>query len=414
MKFLAKALLLLAAATPTALAPDPAFFRYVRPVTPNSQAAQNYLVLDPAIWSHARHDLADVRLYRGSTQVPYVLTEQQSVRSSEQGEAKILNLGLVHGAVEFDLDMRGLSEYDRVTLRLNAKNFVSKAEVEGRHDLGSGQSSQLGNSTLYDFSRENLGSNSTLRFPTSTFPYLHVRLGLGVQPNEVQGATIANVRDSKAAWIAAGSCNSPVQAGRVTNVTCSLSPGVPLGRIQFNVPVDRINFQRRVTVRDARGQSISTGTISRIRLKRGTVEVSSEDLSVNLWGITGPGPVSINIDNGDDPPLAFETIVPQMLERRLYFDPPSTGTLILYYGDPKLEPPVYDYARFFRQDLNAAEARLGPENQNAAYRARPDDRPWSERHNSILWIAMLVAVALLAALALRGMRPASLSERKKF
>ena len=413
MKFLAKALLLLAAATPAALAPDPAFFRYVRPVTPNSEAAQNYLVLDPAIWSHARHDLADLRLYSGSTQVPYVLTEQQSARSSEEREARILNLGLVHGAVEFDLDMRGLPEYDRVTLRLSAKNFISKAQIEGRHDLGSGPGSQLGTSTLYDFSRENLGSNSTLRFPTSTFPYLHVRLGPGVQPKEVQGAAIGNVRDSKAVWIAAGSCNSPVQQGRITNVTCSLSPGVPLGRIQFNVPVDRINFQRRVTVRDARGQSISGATISRIRLKRGTVEVSSEDLSVNLWGITGPGPVTINIDNSDDQPLTYETIVPQMLERRLYFDPLPSGSLTLYYGDPKLEPPVYGYARFFRQDPSAAEARLGPENQNAAYRARPDDRPWSERHSSVLWIAMLVAVVLLAALAIRGMRPDSLSERKK-
>jgi hypothetical protein len=402
MKFLATAMLVLAVAA-AALAPDPAFFHYVRQVAPNPQGSQNYLVLDPAIWSHARHDLADLRLYSGRTQVPYVLTEQQSARSSEEHEAKILNLGLVHGAVEFDLDMRGLPEYDRVTLRLSTKNFVSRAQIEGRQELGSGPASQLGTSTVYDFSRENLGSNSTLRFPASTFPYLHVRLAPGVQPKEVQGATIANVRESKAVWMPAGRCDSPQQDGRIARISCDLFSGVPLARILFSVPPDRVNFQRRVTVQNNRRESVAGASISRIRMHRGSVEVSSEDLSLNLWGMTGPGTITINIDNGDDQPLTFESILPQMLERRLYFDPPQTASLALYYGDPKLEPPVYDYARFFREDASAVQAQLGPETQNTAYRVRPDDRPWSERHNSILWIAMLAAVALLAALAIRGM-----------
>jgi len=46
---------------------------------------------------------------------------------------------------------------------------------------------------------------------------------------------------------------------------------------------------------------------------------------------------------------------------------------------------------------------LGPGSHNPAYTGRPDDRPWSERHQVILWIAMLLAVALLAVLAIRGL-----------
>ena len=62
------------------------------------------------------------------------------------------------------------------------------------------------------------------------------------------------------------------------------------------------------------------------------------------------------------------------------------------------------YAKFFREDPNAARAQLSPETQNAVYTGRPDDRPWSERHKIVLWAALLLAVALLAWLALRGLK----------
>ena len=44
---------------------------------------------------------------------------------------------------------------------------------------------------------------------------------------------------------------------------------------------------------------------------------------------------------------------------------------------------------------------------NAAYHGRPDDRPWSERHRSLLWTAMLLAVAVLGGLAIRSLKAAS-------
>src|SRR5262249_30134317 len=61
--------------TPTA---DPAYFRNERTVSVAATDQQNYIVVDPEIWSHARPDLADLRVYNGTTQVPYVLTAQQS------------------------------------------------------------------------------------------------------------------------------------------------------------------------------------------------------------------------------------------------------------------------------------------------------------------------------------------------
>jgi len=46
--------------------------------------------------------------------------------------------------------------------------------------------------------------------------------------------------------------------------------------------------------------------------------------------------IAIIVDNGDDPPLMFDAIQPQSLERRLYFEPQGKNSLKLYCGDEKL------------------------------------------------------------------------------
>ena len=68
--------------------------------------------------------------------------------------------------------------------------------------------------------------------------------------------------------------------------------------------------------------------------------------------------------------------------------------------------PEYDYAKLFLNSKDASAAQLGSEVENAAFTGRPDDRPWSERHPAILWIAIVAAVLVLGTLALRSMRSA--------
>jgi hypothetical protein len=50
---------------------------------------------------------------------------------------------------------------------------------------------------------------------------------------------------------------------------------------------------------------------------------------------------------------------------------------------------------------------MGPGAHNAAYSGRPDGRPWSERHKAVLWVSMIMAVIVLAALAIRGLKAMS-------
>jgi hypothetical protein len=255
---------------------------------------------------------------------------------------------------------------------------------------------------LFDFTRENLGSNQIITVPTWSFRYVHVRLSPGILPKEVQRATIAYLQEKKPVWTDAGRCQISKQEQHSTVVTCDVPPAMPIDRIQFLIPASRVNFRRPVSVANEKGVQVAAASISRIRMVRGGTTAVSEDLAMNVFGDYS-GRFTITIDNGDDPSIPFDRIQPQSLLRRVYFEPQGKSGLKLYYGDEKLAGPVYDYAKFFREDPNAAVAQLSAESSNVAYTGRPDDRPWSERHRSILWVAMLLAVAVLALLALRGL-----------
>jgi len=378
------------------------YFTNVRDVQVSQPDRQNFFVVDEEIWNHSRPDLGDLRLYSGDSPVQYSLSEQRAGISSEEVEAKILNLGSVSGHTEFDLDTQGLAEYDRIHLRLDARDFVSTASVSGGSAAGKATEVELPPSTLYDFTKEQLGSNSLLKLPTSSFRYLHVKLAAGIRPQDVKGATIYNLHEQQASWTTVGSCASPEQKPHLTVIVCHVPERVPLSRVSFQVAPNQVNFRRTVSVEDAKNQQIASGEISRVRVNRAGTLVTAEDLAVNLSGNSSQ--ITVSIDNGDNPPLAIGGSEVLALERRIYFDPQGKTAFRLYYGDEKLEAPIYDYARFFHLDALPAKAQLGPGAHNAQYAGRPDQRPWSERHTAVLWTAMLVAVCALAALALRGLR----------
>jgi Protein of unknown function (DUF3999) len=384
------------------------YFARSRSIVVAAPDRQNYIAVDADVWKMSRNDLADVRIYDGQSQVPYALIKLSGGSSNQETAAKILNLGSVGGHTEFDLDVGGLQQYERVRLELDAKNFINGVQVEGRRTPNERTGTDLGSSTLYDFTVEALGSNFVLKFPTSSFPYLHVRLSPGILPTQVKRALVSSFSETKAAWSSAGDCKPIPGAPKETAFECSLFEGVPLDRLAFDLPVSAVNFNRTVIVSDERGNGLERGAISRVRMNRAGQSIVSEDLELDLYGRPG-NRLKVAIENGDDKPLVIEHVRALSVERRIYFDPNGRATLQLYYGDAKLESPTYDYAKFFHQNPSAATAQLGPPEANPQFTGRPDERPWSERHQAVLWAAMVAAVVLLGALALRGMKSSAAS-----
>jgi len=401
--------ILLCAVLDLVQSPQLSFLSNVRDVRIATPERQNYFVVDEELWQHARPDLSDLRLFDGETQVPYAMTIERGGVSSAETQARILNLGSVGGQTEFDLDAGGISEYDHVRLQLETKNFVSNASVTGKDAPAQGHGTTLGNSTLYDFSAENLGSNFTLKLHPVSFRYLHVRISSNVRPQDVKSASISNLQEQKARWTKAGSCDAARNQGRATVISCFVAPVVPVDRIQFQIDPQQVNFRRAVSITETQGLQAASGEIGRVRITRGGATVTSEDLNIDVGGRPA-GHFSVTIDNADNPPLRVISVQPVSIERRIYFDPQTANVIKLYYGDPRLAAPIYDYAKFFHADASATQAELSPGSTNPAYTTRPDERPWSERHKAILWLVMLAAVAVLLVLALRGLASATKSQ----
>ena len=404
--------------------PSIPYFKYQRTVQVQP-GGQRYVTVDEQTWKNARHDLGDLRLYSGQQEVPYALVVERGGEENASKDVNVLQQSVVGGKTQFLIDMTPLSpalvfngEYDHINLRLAAKNFVAHARVEGQDDMHGGHWAWLSESILYDLSKEKLGGNSVLRLPLSVYRYLRVTIDGPVKPDDILGASAEFRQEQKAVWRDVGGAPTvtelPANAARGdsyhvarkgTVLTFAVPENVPVNRMTLDIDQSQANFRRSVQVEGEKEAYIGSGEIDRVHMVRQGQKIDTDDYDVNFSAV-GHKTIKVTIDNGDDPPLKIKSARLQQLEHRLYFDAPVSGPLTLYYGDEKLDPPVYDYAKLFLLAKDAAPAQLGAEQANAAFTGRPDERPWTEKHPAVLWIAIVAAVLILGAIALRSMKTA--------
>jgi hypothetical protein len=395
--------------------PSISYFKYQRPVQAQP-GGQRFVAVDEQIWKNARPDLGDLRLYSGQQEVPYALIVERGSRENDRKDVRLLQHSVVGGKTQFMIDMAGVAEYDHIDLKLATKNFVAHARVEGQEDMHGAQWALLTESILYDLSKENLGGNSMLRLPLSTYKYLRVTIDGPVKPDDIRGASSEFRQEQKAVWRDVGGAPAvaemPARASREgsarverkgTVLTFAVPENVPVDRVTFDIDAAQANFRRSVQVTDDKDVYIGSGEINRVHMVRSGQKIDSDDHDVTFSAV-GHKTIKVIIDNGDDPPLKLKTARLQQLEHRLYFEAPAAAALMLYYGAEKLEPPVYDYAKLFLMTKDAAPAQLGGEEANRAY---TDERPWTERHPAVLWIAIVAAVLILGTIALRSMKTAA-------
>jgi hypothetical protein len=230
-----------------------------------------------------------------------------------------------------------------------------------------------------------------------------------VKPQDVTGASSEHRQEQQPIWRDVSRGMSQQQEGRETILTFDIPENVPVERLVFSVDPAQPNFRREVELQNEKKMALGSGEINRIHMVRAGQTIDSDLHDIDFSAV-GQKTIKAIIHNGDDPPLKLSGARLQQHERRIYFDAPASGQLTLYYGDEKLTSPVYDYAKLFQQDKNVAAGQLGAEVANAGYTGRPDDRAWSERHPAVLWIAIIAAVAVLGALALRSMKTAAAAQ----
>ena len=416
---------------------SPEFARYRRTVTITAQPGTACTVLDPAIYTHAAPGLRDLRLYPagvppGARDLPYALTLSEP-EQPESAAARLLNLGSASpsdkGVITFDLEMPP-RPYTDVILDLQGQNFLATASVSGSDTPASRPQNQtrLGDFTLFDLTSQHLSRSTTLHLGETSFPFLHIRLAVSpvpgapepfvATPGMVLGATVPPSREGQTVFTLALSTTNIVEHGNQRIAHFRLPPRVPIERVRFVLKPNFVgNFSRDVRV-SARPVGAPTesgspdettlGAIERVHLTEAGHDLRTEHLSLPATlgaNLEGPADVKVTVDNGSDSPLPIAAVELETRERKLCFDAASApSSAELFYGDPTLAAPQYDYARIFSPAAHPVSATLGPEVPNPNFHARPDTRPQTERHPGLLWAALVLVVALLGVVALRSPR----------
>jgi hypothetical protein len=398
------------------VSPDSRYFQFERLIQSGSQqSGQSCLVLEPAIFAHAAPRLADLRLYNKGNETPYVVRVSASTLA-EQKPVAPLNLGLRGGQIAFDAAMPDGS-YSDVQLTIAARDFIATVVVSGSQNEEAGAETKLGSFTIFDLTRQKLGRSTILHLPVSDFRYLHFRIGGPLKPENVSGLSVGSAPASLPAYSVVAQTSTIARKGRASVLEFVVPAHVPVDRVVFAPSATPAQFSRDVTISVspvAAPASIdapqppppvnSYGNILRVHSIQNGRQIDEERLAIDAPSadFSTPAKWTISIENGDDAPLNVQSVQLQMLQRSLCFDAEANGSYLLAYGDAALSQPSYDYAAIFAPQANAAQVSAGPEQPNPAYQPRPDDRPFTERHPALLWVALAAVIALLGAIALRS------------
>jgi len=405
------ALLLAALAAPT---PQIRYFRYQRPVQlPPAASAQVCAVIDGATFAHASPGLADLRLFRDNNEFPYLIHQAHPNPASPQTVA-LLNSGTRAGHTVFDAAMPGGS-YSDLDLVVTGRDFIATVTVYGGQRANA-VNTRIGAFTIFDLSGQKLGRSTVLHLPQSNFVFLHFDVDGPLAPAQFQRIAYRGSAAEPPRYLDVAQQVHLRQNGRNTVSTFTLPANVPVDRVVFAPPAAPVNFSRDVEIVVAAPPAPSgdparqfapaswNGNILRIHRVEASHRLDEEQLAIDVpfAVFSFPSHWTITVDNGDDAPIAFTAVTLQMVERDLCFEAAPSASYQLYYGDPALSAPRYDYAAWSSAGISGAAATLGPEKANPAWQPRPDTRPFTEKHPLLLWIALLVVVALLAWIANRS------------
>jgi len=173
---------------------------------------------------------------------------------------------------------------------------------------------------------------------------------------------------------------------------------------ELEISTDTREFYRAVRISGSvDGQEWSywgSGVVYRYALGNQTREL----LGVDFPESTGNKLVRVEVINGNDEPLANLHLGLKAVPRALAFRQVAGQQYRLIYGNEKALRPQYDLGHYFESGTPRPIYRifsLGPEEETANYR---DPRPFTERHQELLWSALGAAIFLIGLTAIRALR----------
>ncbi len=353
---------------------DQQFLRYQRTITFPSGAGQTCAAIDPQIFPYAAPSLErspHLSGIQGRSTGPRNPLRHHAQRTRAARQRTPPRSAIWDSAAEASSSIYEMPNrpYTDVTLDLAGQDFLATANVSGtpRPELRQPQT-HLGEFTLFDLTGQRLSRSTTLHLQESSFPYLHIELTV------ISRARQPHLRPLRRRWSRArpfhpaakprslyttvAQATTFTQRGRQTIATFTLPERVPIERVSFiSRPELQVQLQPRrkdhPTIPQGTPPSaaeIIAGTILRVHLTQTGRDIHQQQLSIPATlgsNLQSSATVEVAVENGDDTPLPLTAVRLEMRERKLCFDAPTAQPLTLFYGDPALTAPQYDYARLF-------------------------------------------------------------------
>ncbi len=412
----ASLLFLLAALAVSVLAADlPSAWRswrYSRAIEPPRSDVLNYVTIDREIFAHSENHLADLRVIDelGNEQ-PYELRSRLTSPPQQTAlPATLRENSFVPGQftqVVVDLGEHA-SFHNSLRVQTAESDFINWVEVAASDDARLWRIVKP-RAPISRFRKENLEGSQTIRYSENNARYLRLRIQETARQFPVTSVDVYSSPGVEKELLPAGGVPLmamllPDSAGPPSQTQWTVDLGsstIPVAEVHFGTTQPEFYRAVRIlTSADAKEwQSAGGGEIYRYSVG-GKIE---ESLLVRCYEIWGPRYWRVEVLNGNDAPLTAVRVSLALASRFVLFKPKPQRAYRLIYGNARATAPQYDLARTLRLQPNEEmqHPNLGVEEPTSNF---ADPRPFTERHPNLLWLAVGIAVVLLAYAALRALR----------
>ncbi len=370
--------------------------------------------LDPALYAASQAALADLRIAApDGSEVPWFVREIPATQRLVRHDAQVSDaVTLPDGGSQAILDLgAGPARHNELTLEVGGGgDFLRSVQIESSLDRA--QFGVLSRAAkIYRVSGEGGGVNTTVSYPPSGARWLRVTLAPGADHGELKitGAHLTlRTEETQVPLRALRGSVTPVERAPGASATRFLidlgQDGAPVEQLALEIGTEL--FERRVAVRAGPAADelspLTNGVLYRSE--------ANENVTVR-FGATRARYFRLEIEDGDNPPLAVRGASGLYVPQELILRAPSAGPLILFTGNANIGMPSYDLEAVFARSgssLALSPAQLGPLAANPGYVAprgpQAPPPPRSEQHRTLI-IALLSALLLgLALWTLRLLR----------
>jgi hypothetical protein len=364
-------------------------------------------LVTPSVFSKSRADLADLRLRDANDRdVPYALRVRREEREQRPLEARKFNESTKDDrSVELSLDLGEMAtEHNEVELQTNGTNFRRRVQIEGS-DTSKDWNAILEKAYVVHFEVERRTVESRrLQYPVSRHRYLRIRLypdaGLEDDRPVITSATVFRTARRAGEYV-----TRPAELGERQAVRTDDGPGsawdisfagelVPSERLSFDVADDDFARSYRLDLMDSDGrpQVLKQGVWQRrAGEEHKPLEIEYTEIAARQ--------LRLSVTDHRNQPLNITAVRYASPARQVVFAHTESlaAPVRLYFGNPKAEPPHYDFAANLPVEPAPppVRANLAEVEKNPVYEPAP--KPLAER-----WPWLVYAVLGLASLTLLG------------